>query len=154
MWRKLRKQIAVELEMLHRLLDEHRPLLVKCAQTAPDRVELSALAAMLHWFYSGMENIFKRVAIELGEPLSRGEAWHSSLLEQMTVPGPQRPPVISTDLADTLREYLRFRHFFRGAYPFLLEWERMRTLVEECPRVLKQIDAELGTFMESTKDQE
>lgn len=67
MWHRLRKQIAVERELLNRLLDDHRPLLEKCVRAEPNRIELSALAAMLHSFYSGVENIFKRVVVELGD---------------------------------------------------------------------------------------
>ena len=63
MWRKLRKQIAVEREMLNQLLVDHRPLLRKCEASPPDRIEVSALGAMLHGFYNGVENIFKRVAL-------------------------------------------------------------------------------------------
>ena len=62
---KLRKQIDVEREQLRRLLDAHRPLLEQCRQQAPSAIELSALGAMLHGFYTGIENVFKRIAIEL-----------------------------------------------------------------------------------------
>ena len=46
----------------------------KCPTTAPTEIELSALAALLHSFYTGVENVFKRVAMELdGEPV-RGDS--------------------------------------------------------------------------------
>jgi hypothetical protein len=64
-WDKLRKQIAVERQQLHRLLATHRPILEKCAARPPSEIELSALAAMLHSFYNGTENIFKRIAEEI-----------------------------------------------------------------------------------------
>ena len=115
MWPKLRKQIAVEREMLRQHLSDHEPLLLKCAASPPDRIELSALAAMLHGFYGGIENLFKRVAIELGEELPQGAGWHKALLASMTRPGPQRPAVITPTMAQALMGYLEFRHFFRGA---------------------------------------
>ena len=65
MWNRLSKQTAVELEQLDRLIETHRPLLTKCASETPSNIELSALAAMLHSFYTGIENIFKRVAVAL-----------------------------------------------------------------------------------------
>jgi hypothetical protein len=75
-WDKFRKQQAAEREQLHRLLSRIQPLLTKCRDTAPTEIELSALAATLHSFYTGVENIFKRVAFELdGEPV-RGDVWH------------------------------------------------------------------------------
>ena len=69
MWRKLRKQIDVECQMLRQLLADHAPLLRKCEASEPDRIELSALAAVLHGLYNGIENVFKRVTLELGQEL-------------------------------------------------------------------------------------
>jgi hypothetical protein len=41
---------------------------------------------LLHSFYTGVENIFKRVAVELdGEPV-RGDSWHRELLLRMKSP--------------------------------------------------------------------
>ena len=154
MWRKLRKQIAVEREMLNQHLGDHRPLLAKCAAFRPDRIELSALAAMLHGFYNGVENIFKRAAVELGEVLPTGAGWHIALLERMTRPGPQRPALITAPLAQTLRAYLEFRHFFRSAYPFQLRWQRMAELVRDCQDVLRRLEGELDAFLKATEDRQ
>lgn len=48
MWDKLRKQVALEREQLHRLLETHRSLLTRGVDTPPNAIELSALAGMLH----------------------------------------------------------------------------------------------------------
>ena len=73
-WDRFRKQQAAEREQLQRLLFGIHGLLAKCRDTAPTEIELSALAATLHSFYTGVENIFKRVAVELdGEPV-RGDS--------------------------------------------------------------------------------
>jgi hypothetical protein len=150
-WRKLRKQIAVEREMLNQLLTDFRPLLCKCADTPPDRIEVSALAAMLHGFYNGVENIFKRVALELGEDLPRQEGWHKALLAQMTRPGADRPAVLSPELADRLVKYLEFRHLFRNAYPFQLRWDRMENEVGDVEAVLNSLEAEIAVFLKATE---
>lgn len=147
MWPKLAKQIAAEREMLNRLLADHQPLIDKCARTAPEKIEISALAAMLHSFYTGIENLFQRIAIELNENLPDGPAWHKELLAMMSRPNPNRPAVISLGLAANLREYLEFRHFFRSAYTFEVLWDRMAHLVQGCPDVLKQLESELDNFI-------
>jgi hypothetical protein len=73
-WDKFRKQQATEREQLRRLLAGIHPLLDKCRATVPTEIELSALAAVLHSFYTGVENIFKRVSVELdGEPVQASE---------------------------------------------------------------------------------
>lgn len=69
MWPKLKRQIAVEREQLDQLRHAHRPLVVKCVSQTPNIIEISAVAAMLHAFYTGVENIFKRVAIECNRNL-------------------------------------------------------------------------------------
>ena len=85
-WDKFCKQQTTEREQLQRLLSGIHGLLTKCRTAAPTEIELSALAATLHSFYTGVENIFKRVAVELdGEPV-RGDAWHRELLLRMKMP--------------------------------------------------------------------
>jgi hypothetical protein len=68
---KLKKQINVELEQLAHLLNTYQPLFKKCLSESPDPIEISALAAMLHAFYNGIENIFKRVSTELAGELPK-----------------------------------------------------------------------------------
>src|ERR1039457_1164045 len=103
-WDKFRRQQATEREQLQRLLSGIHQLLVKCRDTAPTEIELSALAATLHSFYTGAENIFKRVAVELdGQPVC-GDAWHRELLLRMKTPAAHRPALLSEELHDTLNE--------------------------------------------------
>jgi hypothetical protein len=108
-WDKFRKQQAAEREQLQRLLSGIQSLLAQCRDQAPTEIELSALAATLHSSHTGMENIFKRMAVELdGEPV-RGDAWHRELLLRMKTPTAHRPALLTEELHDPLNEYLHFR---------------------------------------------
>lgn len=109
---------------------------------------------MRHSFYCGVENIFKRVVVELDEEDDRSGQWHRRLLHRMTQPQPHRPQVISVELADALKSYLDFRHFFRSAYTFQVKWERMAPLVLEWPRVFRCHEAELEEFLKTTEGKE
>ena len=71
---------------------------------------------MLHSFYSGVENIFKRIALELDGRLPDSSTWHRDLLDAMARQAQNRRAVISESLEDRLKEYLNFRHVFRPAY--------------------------------------
>jgi len=146
-WDKLPKQISVEIEQLKTLLRAYEALLGKCSREKPDVIERSALAAMLHSFYTGIENIFKRVAVEIdGEPPT-GDFWHRQLLDRMACPRRDRPAVISKALKDKLRTYLEFRHVFRHAYTFELRWEKMAEIVLGCEETLTQFESEIIIFL-------
>ena len=79
---KLRKQIACELEQLNHLIETARPLLALPGEATPEVPHMWAVGAVLQSFYSGVENIFKRVALELDGGLPNGGSWHSDLLER------------------------------------------------------------------------
>lgn len=101
---------------------------------------------MLHSFYTGIENLFKRVAIHLDHGMPQGAMWHSRILDSMVVPTEYRPLMISGELRDTLRGYLSFRHVFRHAYAFELRWSKMSPLVLECEKTLQWLEQELDRF--------
>jgi hypothetical protein len=146
-WDKFRKQQATEREQLRRLLSGIGELLTKCRDAAPNEIELSALAATLHSFYTGVENIFKRVALELdGEPV-RGDAWHRELLKRMKMANARHPALLSTELHDTLLDYLRFRHVFRNAYSFDLDWRKMSPLVHHLEATFEDLEKALEDFL-------
>ncbi len=146
-WDRFRKQQAAEREQLQRLLSGVRGLLTRCRSTAPTEIELSAPAATLHSFYTGVENIFKRVAVELdGEPV-RGDSWHRELLLRMKAPTARRPALLSEETHDTLNEYLRFRHVFRNAYSFDLDWQKMSPLVLRLEETFRDVERALDGFV-------
>lgn len=147
-WDKFRKQQSTEREQLQRLLSGIHPLLTKCRTTVPTEIELSALAAVLHSFYTGVENIFKRVAVELDREPVRGDSWHRQLLLRMKEPTMHRPALLSDELHDSLIEYLRFRHVFRNAYSFDLDWQKMLPLVMRLEDTFRILEAELAAFVE------
>ncbi len=149
MWARLRKQVALEREELHRLLGRYESLLRKCANQTPNDIELSALGAMLHSFYNGLENIFKRIAVELDNSLPGGEFWHQELLDAMPRATSRRGPVVSPGLRARLKEYMEFRHVFRHAYIFDLRWDRMRPLVLGCEETLRLLEEQLDAFLKS-----
>jgi hypothetical protein len=146
---KLREQLVLERQLLHRQLDELRALRSACAKQPPSSVERSALAVMLHSFYNGIENLFKRIAVAYDGGIPGGSAAHRDLLDLMARGTPLRPQVISESLRDALDPYLDFRHMLRHAYSFHLDWEKMATLVMDCDSVLVRIDAEIEVFLNS-----
>jgi hypothetical protein len=124
-------EINVELTQFNTLLDTYRTLLDQVRTREPTYVELLALAGILHSFYSGFENIFKRIAMDFDNGFEKTDSWHSDLLEKMIVPTPNRSAVLSEPLKERLQQYLGFRHVFRSAYSYNLTWSKMQDLVLE-----------------------
>ncbi len=147
MWDELASQIEFELGQLQKLVDLFRPVVDSCALGEPGRLDVAALGAMLHSFYGGVENIFKRISLGVDGALPSGDAWHSALLKSMADPSARRGAVISPWLAGRLREYLEFRHVFRSVYAFLLTWHRMAPLVRDCEGTFQRLRDELGAFV-------
>jgi hypothetical protein len=147
-WGNFRRQAELELLQLQQLLKAHAALIDKCRRIPPDQIECSALAAMLHSFYTGVENILKRAAREIDRQPIEGGSWHRQLLQQMTIATPLRPALISDGMVALLQAYLGFRHFFRNAYTHTFDWAEMRDLVTGCESTLQRFAGELAAFLD------
>ncbi len=146
---KLRKQIEVERQQLKRLIEVHQPLITECASRQPTDIELSAFEFFLETFYSGIENIFKRIAVELERDLPQGDAWHRKLLDAMASDSSRRAAVISSELRAILDQYLSFRHVSRYSYSFHLQWNKMASLVSDCEETMQRVENEINQFLKN-----
>ncbi len=146
---ELRESLAVEQGMLRRLLEETAPLIDRCRREPPGSTERWALAGMLHSFYNGIENLFKRIAVECDGGTPGGPSAHRDLLDSMTRPGVSRPRVITEATRDVLERYLDFRHMFRHAYTFDLRWDKMADAVFTCEDALQTLESELAGFCDA-----
>jgi len=59
----------------------------------------------------------------------------------------KRNSVISEDLMQRLKEYLRFRHLFRHIYGFELKWDRIKPLCVDMEVVLGKLRREINDFL-------
>ncbi|MGQ9825665.1 MAG: ribonuclease toxin HepT-like protein [Desulfotomaculales bacterium] len=141
----VREQISEELQRLE-VLNEELKEAIKLKRINPS-FRNRLCADILEEFYQGAENIFKVVAEDVDRSLPSGEQWHKKLLLQMTIGTALRPPLITKDLAEELSAYLRFRHLNRNIYGFMLDWEKMRHLAENLPRVLERLKTATGVFL-------
>jgi len=106
------------------------------------RLELAGVAALLHNFYNGIENVLKQVFQSRTLPIPQGESWHRDLLLSAVEKG-----MLSTGLLDDLKRYLAFRHFFGHGYALNLFPERMEPLVREAESVFKRFKDEIEKTM-------
>ena len=125
----LRRHIDVEIDNIHKILDKF-----PSAQSLPNlsELELAGVAALVHSFYNGIENILKQIIYSRGLKVSSGPTWHRDLVELAIV-----EKIISESTAERLRQYLAFRHFFSHAYAFEIHADRIVSLVD-CAREVFQ----------------
>ena len=142
----LKADIDREMAQVERLLEESRSDLGGVGGT-PSRLEVRGVASVLHDFYSGVERVVERIAVELDGELPRGGDWHSQLLNRMEeeVEG-VRPRVLTSDLAERLRPFLRFRHLFRDIGGGQLRWERTTELFAEADEVWPLLEQQMQEF--------
>lgn len=147
--RRLQSEINEEISFLDVLCEELGDLKPKLRKAKVSVLDLRAAGSILHDFYNGVENFFRRIAQELNGGLPAGEDWHKQLLTDMALPiKDTRPSVISSKLKQELYKYLGFRHVFRNIYGFSLEEERIKALVGQLPSVLLQLKQEVSIFQE------
>lgn len=144
----LHSLVEDELAALQRLVEQTEEA-VSNLDVPPSQFEMNALASYVHQFYTGCERILERIAIEIDGGLAQGAFSHANLLAQMAQQRPGlRPPIIDEDLWLRLQEYLQFRHFFRHAYAYILEWPKLHPLVSGMSETLMELQVQLERFFD------
>ena len=145
--RRLKAEIDNELSFLDEIQHEMAKVAPKLARNTPSILDLRAAGSILHDFYNGVENMFRRIAQEVNGGLPTGDDWHKQLLRDMSLEiDGLRPAIISKSLVGELQRYLGFRHVFRNIYGFSLEAKRIKELVCDFPNVLSRFKREIGKF--------
>ena len=103
-------------------------------------LELAGVAALLHSFYNGIENVLKQVLISTGCQLPQGNSWHRDLVNLAT-----EKSIISQTTTDELFGYLAFRHYFSHAYALDLYPHRLQPLVESAAQLYNKLRTEIET---------
>ena len=124
----VRERIEAELENIERTVAE---LPSSDSLTNLSSLELAGVAALIHNFYNGIENILKQLVMSRGEEVPRNSSWHRDLVNIATSKN-----MISEQTAEELRRYLAFRHFFSHGYSFDLDKERIIPLVKDIEKIL------------------
>jgi len=123
-------QISAEIENVEETIRNLHAAMSRQEKTV---VELAAIAAFLHNFYNGIENILKQYLRLQNIRIQKSENWHKELLNQAVA-----NRIITSNLCDELYEYLSFRHFFVHAYGFMLEEAHLEALAEHLPEIWDQ----------------
>lgn len=102
-------------------------------------LELAGVAALLHNFYNGMENVLKQTFKARNIILPEGSSWHRDLL---VIAGQNN--ILSNNIITKLSHFLAFRHFFSHAYALDLYADRLVPLVQKAVDIFQQFKSEIN----------
>jgi len=136
-----------ELDQIQTLIDSYDELIQKATKEVPNLIELTALAAVLHSFYNGIENIFQIILKKIDRQTINNSKWHKELLLAMSKQNAQRNAVISIETMLLLSQYLSFRHFYRHSYSFYLNWDDMKPLINSLNEIWNDFLIEAKEFL-------
>ncbi len=123
----LREEMAIETERLVATTHELTTLGQDLVGREPTLREKAAAGVFLAQFYTGIENILKRICHFNNVPLPGGETWHIELFKQFCAPAhAPLPELFDARLATALAPFRKFRHVVYHGYAVKLDWPRMR----------------------------
>ena len=133
-----RLRIEAEYEAIENTLSAlpNRPL------STLSQLEIAGVAALLHNFYNGIENILKQVFLKKSFPIPQGESWHRDLLLSAA-----EKNTISNLLLNNLKRYLAFRHYFSHAYALELFPKRIEPLVKDAVALFNQFKQQIDDII-------
>ena len=137
----VRDRVAAEMENVGRTL-KGMPAASQCAKLST--LELAGVAALLHNFYNGIENILKQVLQSRGVEMPTGDSWHRDLVALAAEKG-----IITAETLNALRPFLAFRHFFSHAYALDLQAPRMESLVENVRDTYASFSRDVTSHLDS-----
>lgn len=146
---ELREEINIELELIESTLQELASLRIDTASKDPTVREKTAAASFMAQFYSGIENILKRISRFHSIPLPIGETWHIELFNRFCSPSSKGLPILFDEsLALAIAPYRKFRHVVFHGYGFKLDWNRMKEGLENIDNVYSRFKANLFNYLD------
>ncbi len=147
---ELREEINIEMELIETTLQELLALSKDVAGKEPTVREKTAAAAFMAQFYSGVENILKRISYFNSVSLPADATWHIDLFKRFCAPPYKSLPVLFDEsLALAMAPFRKFRHVVHHGYGFQLDWSRMQEGIANIKDVFTQFKSKLSDYLQT-----
>jgi hypothetical protein len=141
---KLIDEIQIDLDSMLIIANDVEYLINDVGTNLPNNIQKTALGGFASQFYNGVENIFKRIHKHYKIDLPKGENWHLVLISNFSNDSNIEFPIkLSNDLIEKISNYRRFRHYFFHGYSHNLNWDILKSGVEDINDVYNQLINEL-----------
>jgi len=145
---ELHEEINIELELIDAILSELQALNRDVVGREPTVREKTAAAAFMAQFYSGVENILKRISYFNSIPLPTGDTWHIDLFKQFSTPSYKNlPDLFDESLSLAMAPFRKFRHVFYHGYGFQLDWNRMKEGITNIEEIFLRFKSRLSDYL-------
>lgn len=152
---ELCEEISIEMELIESTLQELLSLHRDVSGREPANREKIAAAVFMAHFYSGIENILKRISYFNSIPIPSGETWHVDLFKRFCDPPYNPLPALFDDsLALAIAPYRKFRHVVFHSYVFQVDWNRMEEGIEGVDDVYLRFKAKLDEYLKTLMPEE
>ncbi|MFH0925217.1 MAG: hypothetical protein V1872_06235 [bacterium] len=135
----LKKKILAEIENIHAVLKE-MPDYQKLPSLST--LEIAGVAALLHSFYNGIENVLKQILKDKNIKVEKTESWHKDLVNLSVSKN-----IISKETSQNFQKYLAFRHYFSHAYAIELHSERLEDLVHNVQKTFNDFYEDISNYL-------
>jgi hypothetical protein len=147
---ELKEELSIELESMDIVVKELLSLIKDISDREPTIREKTAAAGFLAQFYTGLENILKRISRFYEVPLPVGDTWHIELFRRFcSPPYPPLPLLFDDDLASALGPFRRFRHVVHHGYGFQIDWDRMQEGIFQIEDIFLRVKSILFAYLKS-----
>ncbi len=131
-----------EIEKIYSQIDERKK------RARKSKITLESLAYQLHNLYCAFEDLFEIIARYFENQVEDIARYHKELLKRMSLPiEGVRPEILSEQNFKHLNELRRFRHFFRHAYAYEIEYEKLKPVLECAERLRMTYKEDIENFL-------
>ncbi|PKN01977.1 MAG: hypothetical protein CVU77_03320 [Elusimicrobia bacterium HGW-Elusimicrobia-1] len=145
-FKKLKEDILDEINLLDQTLNALSDFKGKIVLKDANTDQKAVTGTYLMNFYTGVENIIKRVSKEYYQTLPKGASWHKELLDLSFDPPKNKIPIFTREIVNRLNPYRGFKHLFVSGYGFKLEMELMLSLINNVDNLWLDIKKAVTEF--------